>query len=118
MIELKGCCFAMDKQDDFEEDEYYDEILGYFTSDEVEEKEKEVWKNSKLVELMELIGKSEKGSDNLEAQNLVQNAIILLLALSDNNTPDFYDQIGKDAKSISNEEYELLKRELRSEFEF
>ena len=114
MIGLRGCCILMSKQNKFKEDKYYNEILQCYSSKSRNEKEKEIWKNSKLIELMGFL-QDDEFQERVRADKLVQNSIIILLALFDDLAPDYYNKIGTDSKLISTAEKRELKEVLLSE---
>ncbi len=114
MIGLRSCSIVMSKQKKFEEERYYNEILQCFSSENRSENEKGIWKYSKLIELMSFL-RDEDTQESVRANKLVQNTIILLLALFDDLAPDYYSKIGTDSKLISNAEKKELKEALLSE---
>ena len=101
----------MNEEKQFEENEYYNEILQCYSSEDKDEKEKEIWKNTKLIELMNMLKDKEFQERNKE-NKLVQNSIYLLLALFDDLSPDYCSKIGKDSELIPEKEKRELKNTL------
>jgi len=112
MIGLRGMQLKMKDFDNFSEIDYYDKILQFFSSKNRNTEETERWKESMIIELMKLFKKKEKSSNLIEIKNLIQNAIILILSLSENIPLDYYDTMGKDSKNLSLTEKKELKNKL------
>lgn len=112
MIGFRGIQLKMKDFDNFSEIDYYDKILHFFSSKNRNTEETERWKESMIIELMKLFKKKEKSSNLIEIKNLIQNAIILILSLSENIPLDYYDTMGKDSKNLSLTEKKELKNKL------
>ena len=112
MIRLRGLYLKMNDNNNLSEIDYYEKILQFFSRKNRDEVKTERWKDSSLIELMNLLKKKEKSANFTEIKDLVQNAIILILSLLDDEPPDFYDTIGKDSKCIPLNEKRKLKRKL------
>ena len=93
---------------DFEFD-YYMKIIDYFKKEKPNRKNLEVWKDKSLIELMELLERTQN-------RTLVKNAIILLISLFGNIPPDIYNNRGHDIREISKKDKKILMDELRDEF--
>jgi len=112
MIGFRGIQLKMNDFDNFSEIDYYDKILQFFSSKNRNTEETESWKESMIIELMKLFKKKEKSSNLIEIKNLIQNAIILILSLSENIPLDYYDTMGKDSKNLTLSEKKELKNKL------
>lgn len=108
----RGIQLKMSDFDNFSEIDYYDKILQFFSSKNRNAEETERWKESMIIELMKLFKKKEKSINLIEIKNLIQNAIILILSLSENRPLDYYDTMGKDSKNLSLTEKKELKNKL------
>ena len=87
----------------------YLEIIEYFKDNKISQEEKEIWKNHSLIELMRFL-------DRTRNRELVTNAIILILSLSEDKSLDIYIDHGMDIDHITDNDKKLLIKNLISEF--
>lgn len=69
----------------------------------------ETWKDKAIVKIMNVL----KDPNN---RRWVQNALIILLSLFDDTSPDLYDNLGKDIKILSTSEKKQVISKLKEEF--
>ena len=93
---------------DFEFDTYM-KIIEVFKKGKLDRKAVEIWKDKSLMELMELLKRTQN-------RTLVTNAIILLISLFENIPPDTYNNRGRDIREISQNDKKILMSKLKDEF--
>ncbi|KKM74092.1 hypothetical protein LCGC14_1403820 [marine sediment metagenome] len=94
--------------DDFELNCYL-EIIEYFKDNQINRDEREIWKSHSLIELMKFLARAKN-------RDLVSNAIILLLSLSEDKPLDIYSDRGMDINQIADGDKKLLIKRLMEEF--
>lgn len=88
---------------------YYIRIIDYFQKGNFEYRKAEIWRSKALIELMEFFKRTRN-------RTLVTNALLLLISLFEDTSPDTYNNCGEDAKHISKEERKIFMAELKNEF--
>ena len=94
--------------EEFELD-YYLKILDYFQDERISREKKEIWKNQSIIELMNLLERTQN-------RTFVTNALILILSLFEDIPPDIYSTRGVNINSISETDKKFLIEELKEEF--
>ncbi|MFX1301958.1 MAG: hypothetical protein ACFE9X_01240 [Promethearchaeota archaeon] len=94
--------------EDFELD-YYLKILNYFQDNKISREKKEIWKNRSIIELMNLLERTQN-------RTFVTNALILILSLFEDIPPDTYNNRGVNIARISEKDKKFLIKELKEEF--
>ena len=94
--------------EEFELD-YYSKILDYFQDEKISREKKEIWKNRSIIELMNLLERTQN-------RTFVTNALILILSLFENIPPDTYNNRGVNIARISEEDKKFLIESLKEEF--
>ncbi|MFX1311495.1 MAG: hypothetical protein ACFFHD_02640 [Promethearchaeota archaeon] len=87
----------------------YLKIINFFQNEEINKDEKEIWKSQSLIELMKFLDYSHN-------KKFVANAIVLILSLFEDTTPDMYDNRGVDINQIPDKDRRSLITELKNEF--
>lgn len=87
----------------------YLEIIEYFKDNQINQDEKEIWKNHSFIELMKFL-------DRTSNRELVSNAIILILSLCEDKPLDIYSERGMDIDQIADSDKILLIEKLKNEF--
>ncbi|MFX1553533.1 MAG: hypothetical protein ACFFBV_06365 [Promethearchaeota archaeon] len=94
--------------EDFELD-YYLKILNYFQDNKISREKKEIWKNRSIIELMNLLERTQN-------RTFVTNALILILSLFEDIPPDTYNNRGVNIARISEKDKKFLIKELKEVF--
>jgi hypothetical protein len=94
--------------EEFELD-YYLKILEYFQDDKISREKKEIWKNQSIIELMNLLKRTQKRA-------FVTNALILILSLFEDTPPDIYNNRGVNVNHILENDKKYLIEGLKEEF--
>ncbi len=94
--------------DDLELNCYLD-IIEYFKENQINNEEREIWKNHSLIELMRFF-------DRTRNRELVSNAIILMLSLGEDKPIDIYSDRGVNIDQIADNDKKLLIKKLKDEF--
>jgi len=94
--------------EEFELD-YYLKILEYSQDDKISREKKEIWKNQSIIELMNLLKRTQN-------RVFVTNALILILSLFEDIPPDTYNNRGVSIARISEKDKRFLIKELKEEF--
>lgn len=89
--------------------EYYSKILDYFQDNNISREKKEIWKNRSIIELMNLLERTQN-------RTFVTNALILILSLFEDVPPDTYNNRGVNIARFSEKDKRFLMKELREEF--
>lgn len=88
---------------------FYTKIINYFQKGNLEFRNTEIWRSKAIIELMELFKRTRN-------RKFVTNALIILISLFEDTSPDVYDNLGKNINQISKEEKTILMTELKDEF--
>ncbi|MFX0105330.1 MAG: hypothetical protein ACFE75_07560 [Candidatus Hodarchaeota archaeon] len=88
---------------------YYVKVLDYFQDEGISREKKEIWKNQSIIELMNLLKRTQN-------RTFVTNALLLILSLFEDNPPDIYNNRGVNINHISENEKKYLIEELKEEF--
>lgn len=88
---------------------FYTKIINYFQKGNFEFRKTEIWRSKAIIELMELFKRTRN-------RKFVTNALLLLISLFEDTSPDVYDNLGKDINQISQEEKKIFIAELKDEF--
>ena len=84
----------------------YVQIIEYFEN-EVNEDEREIFRDVKLIKLMDEL------KQDPTIQDVVKNSIVIMNAMMDEkNPPDTFNNIGRDINEISEEERNVLMQNL------
>ena len=109
---MNGCCLRKMKiirnNDDYELNCYL-EIIEYFKVNQINQEESDIWKSHSLIELMKFLARSKN-------RELVSNAIVLILSLSEDKPLDIYSGRGMDINQIADNDKKLLIKRLMEEF--
>ena len=89
--------------------ELYLKIVDVFQNDTISPENKEIWKNQSIIQLMNLLERTQN-------RTFVTNALILLLSISEDNPPDIYSNRGRNVNCISDKDKKSLILELENEF--
>ncbi len=97
-----------EKENEFEI-KHYVEIIQYFESQD-DPVHREIFRDTQLIELMDEL------KQDPEVQEVIKNSIVIINALVDKNAPsDLYDSSGNPRESLSEEEIEILKLNLKQD---
>ena len=91
------------------ETQFYVGVLEKFSQNNENSEETLLLIYKKIVELMVLL-------EETKHEQFVQNALIVIIALLEDNIPDFPMRKGTDLKYISKQERETLNNVLKQEF--
>jgi len=91
------------------ETQFYVGVLEKFSQNNENSEETLLLIYKKIVELMGLL-------EETKHEQFVQNALIVIIALLEDNIPDFPMRKGTDLKYISKQERETLNNVLKQEF--
>jgi hypothetical protein len=94
---------------DTSEFDYYSNIIEFFQNPNVNKETVEIWKNKSLIELMRVLKRSGQ-------KEFVKNAILVILSLFEENSPDIYTSRGTNVNSIGNGDKKSYISLLKMEF--
>lgn len=99
-----------------DETDAYDQILKFFNKKDRTPLLTEVWKDQTYVNLMKFLDENLAHPEKYENYQLVQNAIILILSLFHDLSPDRFTSVGKDLRVSDEEEKTSIHNLLKAEF--